>query len=397
MQLKYIGSTMILIGTAIGAGMLALPMVSAINGFWPSALIILGIWLLMMLTGLLVLEVNMAFPLRQNNFNSMALATLGRGGQIVAWCSCLLLLYALTAAYIAGMGSLLTELLQTYLNKTLDPRINSFLFLLIFGGFVYWSTGAVDHINRWLISFKGVFLILMLVMLLPHVNVTALNDGRPAHMTLLAAIPIFLTAFGYHTVIPSLTNYVGKEVKVLHYIIIIGTFIPLVLYLLWLVCALGIVPLNDFVTLKTSSNNSVGGFIHLLDQYTHHHAVTFAINGFANIAMTTSFLGVSLGLFDFLADGFKHPNTRLGRMRTALLTFTIPFAFAIFYPKGFILALSYAAISLAVLGVVLPALMAYRLRKTSLAPNYRVIGGTPLLVLITLIGIALVIIGFKVE
>lgn len=394
MKAKYIGSTLILIGTAIGAGMLALPMTSAVNGFLPSALLIIGMWLLMMLTGLLVLEVNLAFPLRQNNFNSMSLGTLGKGGQIVAWLTCLLLLYALTAAYIAGMGSLLSTLIQTYFGITLDARVNSLLFTVIFGGCVFWSTAAVDQVNRGLMSIKGLLLILMLILLLPHVDVASLKTMAPERAGLFAAMPIFLTAFGYHTVIPSLTNYLGKNARVMHWIIVIGTVIPLILYLLWLVCALGVVPFENYVSLK-NHGGSVGEFIKMLDQCASNHWVVLAINGFANIAMTTSFLGVSLGLFDFLADAFWRKNTRMGRLQTALLTFIIPFLFAIFYPKGFVLALSYAAICVAILEVILPALMAYRLRKTSLAPPYRVMGGTPLLVIIALIGVALVIIGFK--
>lgn len=393
MKAKYIGSAMILIGTAIGAGMLALPMTSATAGFGPSALLISGMWLLMMLTGLLVLEVNLAFPLRQNNFNSMALGTLGKGGQIIAWLTCLVLLYALTSAYIAGMGSLLSELIQTYFNKTMDPRLNSLLFTLVFGSFVFWSTGAVDQLNRWLMSVKGALLVVMLILLLPHINVAYLMTQAPAQRTLLAAMPIFLTAFGYHTVIPSLTNYLGKEAKILHRIIIIGTVIPLVLYLLWLACALGVLPLGHYALLK-NNGGSVGEFIQALDQCVANHWVVLAINGFANIAMTTSFLGVSLGLFDFLADAFKRENSRVGRVQTAVLTFAIPLLFGIFYPKGFVIALSYAAICVAILEVILPAWMAYRLRKTSIAPSYRVIGGTPLLLLIGLIGVFLVVIGF---
>ena len=397
MKGRYLGSTLIVIGTAIGAGILALPMASALSGFIPSALLIIAMWLLMMLTGFLVLEVNLSFPLRQNNFNSMALGTLGKGGQIIAWLSCLILLYALTAAYIAGMGSLLSTLIQTYFHIHIDNRINALLFTLIFGSFVYWSTKSVDHLNRWLISIKGILLITVLVLLLPHIDMVSLMQQPKSHMTLLAAAPIFLTAFGYHTVIPSLTNYLGKQARTMTWIIITGTLIPLIIYLFWLASTLGIIPLmgsQSFNTL-TETQGSVGDFIQLLDSFAHSDGIAFAINGFANIAMTTSFLGVALGLFDFLADGFKRKNTRKGRSQTALLTFILPFLFAILYPKGFITALTYAAICVAVLEVILPALMAYRLRKTALAPDYRVPGGTPLLVLIVLIGIALVFIGFK--
>lgn len=387
---KKAGSTLIVIGTAIGAGMLALPMTSATSGLIPSLFLIVGMWILMTITGLLVLEVNLALPLRNNNFNSMAKATLGRPGEIVAWLTCLVLLYALTAAYIAGNGSLLSELIATYFHAEVSNKTNAILFTLVFGSVVFWSTNCVDLVNRFLMSFKGLFLILTLVLLLPHVNFVEMTQNHPH--ALLAAAPIFLTAFGYHTVIPSITNYIGKEAKTIKWIIIVGTTIPLILYILWLICALSIIPMTGSQSFEALIQNgsAVGEFISILTALVQSKAVTLSVNGFANIAMTTSFLGVSLGLFDFLADAFKRTNHRIGRLQTALLTFVPPFLFALFYPKGFILALGYAGLCVAILEVILPALMAYRLRQRNEVQLYRVWGGTPLLAIVLIIGVLLV-------
>lgn len=387
---KKLGSTLIVVGTAIGAGMLALPMTSATSGLIPSLLLVLGIWALMTFTGLLVLEVNLTLPLYKNNFNSMARSTLGRPGEAVAWISCLLLLYALTAAYISGNGSLLSELIKTYFNHQVEPKVNAIIFTLVFGSVVFWSTGLVDIVNRFLMSIKGLFLIIMLILLLPHVNFAQMAQSHPH--ALLAAAPIFLTAFGYHTVIPSLTNYIGKEAKTLKWIIVCGTIIPLIIYTLWLICALCIIPMigsESFIALE-QGGSSVGQFVSILTDIVQNKGVTLAVNGFANIAMTTSFLGVSLGLFDFLADAFRRQNHRFGRMQTALLTFVPPFLFALFYPKGFILALGYAGICVGVLEIILPALMVYRLRKRGEVQLYRAFGGTPLLMIVLIIGVALI-------
>ncbi len=385
---KKIGSSLIVIGTAIGAGMLALPMIAASAGLVPAILLVIGMWALMTYTGLLVLEVNLSLPFYKNNFNSMARATLGRPGEFVAWVTCLVLLYALTAAYIAGNGSLLSEFIQTYFNATISSKVNAIAFTLVFGSAVFWSTKCVDVVNRFLMSIKGLFLIVMLIMLLPHVNFAALSESHPH--ALLAAAPIFLTAFGYHTVIPSLTNYIGKEAKTLKWIIIFGTTIPLLIYILWLICALSIIPMAGFTSL-TENGSQVGEFVGLLSSIVQNKVVTLMVNGFANIAMTTSFLGVSLGLFDFLADAFKRQNHRIGRLQTTLLTFVPPFLFALFYPKGFIMALGYAGLCVAVLEVILPAMMAYRLRQQKGSTLYQVWGGKPLLLIVLLIGCSLVI------
>ncbi|MDF2529720.1 MAG: tyrosine-specific transport protein [Gammaproteobacteria bacterium] len=390
---QIVGSTLILIGTAIGAGMLALPLISAQAGFLPALCLLIGIWLLMTLTALLVLEVNLAFPAYKNNFNTMAMQTLGPAGRFIAWVTCMLLLYALTSAYIAGNASLLAQASQTFLHQSLPLYSNAVIFTLVFGGIVFISTRSVDLVNRWLISVKGVTLILILALLLPHVNAVQLLHQQGSAKYLWAAAPIFLTSFGFHTVIPSLSSYLNKDVKALKKIIVVGAAVPLVIYALWLICALGIIPLsgtNSFSQIA-AQHNSVGDFVGTLDKIVNNPWVSVGVNGFSNIAMTTSFLGVTLGLFDFLAEGFKRQNSRMGRLQTALLTFLPPLAFAIYYPKGFIMALGYGAIFVAILEILLPVLMVYKLRRShTLSSSYRAPIGNLLLILIGLCGVVLI-------
>lgn len=389
----FIGSLLIVVGTAIGAGILALPMVSAKIGFSDTILLLVAVWALLLLSAFLLLEVNLAFPVRHNSFSSMTYNTLGKPGQIVAWISCLLLLYALTSAYIAGNTSLLTQVFASYTRWQVPAWCSALGFTVIFGGAVFWSTRAVDLFNRGLISLKGVMLLIMLGMLLPHINVAQLVSAPGQQKYIWAVVPIFVTAFGYHTTLPSLSNYLKGDVKTLKRIIMWGSAIPLVLYTIWLACALGIVPLTggeSFATLA-AKDGSVGEFIHLLTSIVNNKWVSFGVNGFSNIAMTTSFLGVTLGLFDFLADGFKRKNTRFGRFQTALLTFIPPLIFALYYPQGFIAALGYAGISFTVLAIILPPLMVYRLRHyTNLTSPYRVPGGNAILALVLLAGIAII-------
>ena len=61
MNNKFIGSILIVIGTIIGGGMLALPMVGAPVGSFVAIGVLTAMWVLMTITGLLVLEVNLSF------------------------------------------------------------------------------------------------------------------------------------------------------------------------------------------------------------------------------------------------------------------------------------------------------------------------------------------------
>ena len=79
------GSALLVGGTCIGAGMLGMPVVSAMAGFVPSVVMFICSWLFMLITGLLVLEVTLWFS-KGVNIITMAGKTLGRAGQLLGWC-----------------------------------------------------------------------------------------------------------------------------------------------------------------------------------------------------------------------------------------------------------------------------------------------------------------------
>ncbi|WP_328287250.1 aromatic amino acid transport family protein, partial [Legionella pneumophila] len=98
---KLIGGILLIVGTSIGGGMLALPVSTAEVGFTNSLFFLFFCWLVMTAGALLILEVNLRLP-AGSNMISMAKSTLGLPGQVIAWITYLLLLYTLLAAYISG-------------------------------------------------------------------------------------------------------------------------------------------------------------------------------------------------------------------------------------------------------------------------------------------------------
>lgn len=124
--------------------------------------------------------------------------------------------------------------------------------------------------------------------------------------------------------------------------------------------------------------------------------VELAVHLFADLALATSFLGVALGLFDYLADLFQRRSTVSGRLQTGLITFLPPLAFALFYPRGFVMALGYAGVALAVLALLIPAMLVWQCRKQSPQAGYRVAGGTPALVLVFICGIVVIGVQFSI-
>jgi tyrosine-specific transport protein len=76
---KIFSGSLLVAGTSIGAGMLALPVATANCGFIPAVCLYIVCWLFMALTGLLLLEVCLWLP-KDANMVSMSYHVLGTKG-----------------------------------------------------------------------------------------------------------------------------------------------------------------------------------------------------------------------------------------------------------------------------------------------------------------------------
>ncbi|NCO46917.1 MAG: tyrosine transporter TyrP, partial [Vibrio sp.] len=79
-QSKIFGSTLIIAGTTIGAGMLALPLASAGIGFGTSLLIMIALWALMAFTALLMVEIHQ-YADKDATLHTLAKQILGQKGK----------------------------------------------------------------------------------------------------------------------------------------------------------------------------------------------------------------------------------------------------------------------------------------------------------------------------
>jgi len=375
---------LIVAGTTIGAGMLALPIASAGLGFTTALGLIIATWMLMTYTALLMLELHQ-YADRDATLNTLAKSWLGKSGQYVANSSVMFLFYALCAAYIAGGGAQLQEKINTGFNLKIAPQIGAIIIAIVIGTVVTLGTSKVDKLNRVLFSVKIIVLASLFYMLTPYVQGQHLLEMPLEQGLILSAIPVVFTSFGFHGSIPSIVKYVGLDIKTLRKVMIAGAALPLVIYIFWQLISQGMMSQTEL--LKSSG---LPGFVTSMANIANNSAVATAVNLFADLALATSFLGVSLGLFDFFADAFKKGDGSKDRIKTALITFIPPLGFALFYPQGFIMALGYAAIALVILAVFLPVAMVYKQRNQGDKNGYAVRGGNVGLVLAALCGVLII-------
>ncbi|STY30056.1 tyrosine-specific transport protein [Legionella wadsworthii] len=391
---KLIGGILLIVGTSIGGGMLALPVSTAEVGFGNSIFFLLFCWLVMTAGALLMLEVNLRLP-AGSNMISMAKSTLGLPGQIIAWITYLFLLYTLLSAYISGGSDVLNSLLHK-LHIDLPPSVTAILFTFLFGLIVYKGIRSVDYVNRGLMFGKLGIYILLIAIISPHASPLGLTGGSARAFT--GTLMILITSFGYASIIPSLRDYFGDDIRSLKRVILLGSLIPLICYIVWDAVIMGVVSRegeNGLLALM-NSDHATSGLTEALSQSVQNQWISGFFGFFTSICMLTAFLGVSLGLFDFLADGLKLEKSGYQGKYTLALTFLPPLAVVLLNPGIYLHALSYAGICCVILLLLLPSIMAWRGRKVSLvaADNHLLPGGNSSLALIGCVAVSLLIIAF---
>ena len=383
---SLIGGILLIAGSCIGAGMLALPILTGLAGFFPSLAIFLTAWAFMTCTGLLLVEVNGWFNTKVNIVSMVGL-TLGKFGRGLSWILYLFLFYSLLVAYISGSGSLFASLVVF---TKIPDWVGSLFFVLLFGGVVYLGTRQVDLWNRVLMVGKILCFFGLVAVGFEYIKPQLLlhTEGSLALMSL----PLLITSFGFHNMVPSLTSYMKGDLKRVKKVILGGSLLTLFVYLLWEIVVLGIVPEDQIrENLKGGKEASQALAAILGSSWVSHFA-----QGLAFFAMLTSFLAQSLALVHFLTDGFKATHQKRENLGMCALALLPPLACALIYPALFFKALSFAGGFCAViLFGVLPAIMVWlgRYRKQVNSP-YQVSGGKPLLIAVFLF--ALFFFGFQI-
>ena len=387
MNVKQLGGILLITGNAIGGGMLALPLATAQAGFINSALFLLACWAIMLTGALLILEVNLWFP-RHSHLISMARATLGTLGEIIAWLCYLFLLYSLLAAYIAGGSDFLQGLLQKK-DIHFATGITATLFVLILGAVVYKGIRSVDLLNRILLGGKLLIFCLLVLFLFPFISIKQLGQGELHHLS--ASLTIIITSFGFAAIIPSLRSYFHSNIRQLRQVIFFGSLIPLICYILWIGAIMGVIPIDKLSSIA-HTGDATSRLTNTLSHLLNNNIITFLAWVFTSICLATSFLGVGISLFDFLIDGLRLKPTDKNKIIVHLLSFLPPLIIVLFYPSAFMAALNYAGIWCASLLALLPALMAWsgRYHQQIVSP-YRVIGGKALLSLLIIVSSIIIV------
>ncbi len=441
MSNQVLGGSLLVAGTAIGAGMLALPISAGVHGYWGSISLLFGCFIFMMATLFIFLEASLYSKDRDINVIGLSRMHLGRWAEITSWTCFLLLLYAACTAYlVAGGGKVKDFLLPSYdlhappssclqivtylivllavtvqalpfFQKDNQPNFFAFtlylfsmiglmllipafsnvdlcaiLFFIVFTYLLLNGMHLIDIANRWLMLGLIVSFIFLIKQTAPVIHTSNLTGSifNGAWQT----IPVIALAFTSHIILPSMRSFAQDNTKKIIRILLIGSAIPLVIYFIWQTIILGVVSTEQIQKIgQMSGDDKIDALTHALDQ---GHSIAYLFDSFSFFAIVTSFIGASISLKDFLKDGLKNalgytPNN----VWVSVLTFVPPLIMGLLY-KNFTNILELGGIMILILYGILPTLMVQKARKNYPTPAYRMFGGFPMLVIVALISASII-------
>ena len=389
---------MVIAGTVIGGGMFALPVDLAGAWFFWGAFILIIAWFSMLHSGLLLLEANLNYPVG-SSFNTLTKDLLGKTWNIISGITVAFVLYILTYAYISANGAIISETLSMHSSINIKSEWIG-LGTAVFVACVLWiSSLAASRITSLFLGIKILAFVIVFGSLFFKVDMSLLRDVRGISENnryfpyIFMAIPVCLASFGFHGNIPSLIICYGKKKDKLVKSIVLGSLLALLIYLFWLYCTMGNIPRENFKGIIAS-----GGNVDVLVKSfmgTHPGSlIEFFLLVFSNLAVASSFFGVTLGLFDYLADLFNIDNSHAGRFKTVLLTFLPPSILYVFYPDGFLYGIGGAGLCATIWAVIVPALLALKARKRFPDKTFTVWGGKVIPVFVILFGVVVIVCWF---
>lgn len=385
---SILGGSMIIAGTAVGAGMFSIPMVT--SGVWFSGSVVLLIYtfICMLLSGLMILEANMNYPAGAS-FHTMVKDLLGSGWNTINTLSITFVLYILTYAYISAGSSIITENISQYVQ--VPQALSGFIFAVVIAFFVWLSTRAVDRLSTILIGGMVITFVMsiggMVTTASPLVLFDQYENSQSEYLPYaLAALPYLLTSFGYHGNVPGLVKYYNKDSRSVMLSLVYGAGITVTIYILWQYAIQGNIPRSSFIAIRENGNN-IGALLNQMNISAQSSFISQFLTLFSYMALASSFLGVSLGLFDFIADFFKFNDSHQGRFKSVIITFLPPTVLGLAFPDGFIYAIGFAGLAATIWAVIVPAMMARASRKRFPNNSYRTPGGSFVIGFVILFGL----------
>ncbi|MCW5315118.1 tyrosine transporter [Nostoc sp. KVJ3] len=399
---SVLGSTALIAGTTVGAGILALPAVTLPSGVVPSTSGLIAVWLYALVSGLLVAEVTLNTMRTEGRasigFLGIVEKILGKPGARIAGGAYLFMHYALLVAYITEGGEILGYAAAKIWSVQILPTwVGTTTFTLLFGGIMYFGREKfIEKLNSAFVGIVIVSFVGLLFLAAGHIQSAQLllQDWS----ALGSAISVMSVALFFQNVVPLVVAQLEGDVRKIRQSIFIGSVIPLIMFLAWNAIILGSVSPDMLHT--TSDGRTVFDPLQVLRTGGAGKWLGVLVSIFSEFAIATSFIGFVYGLLDLFKDIFLIAQGKISsRLPLYSLVLFPPMTLGMLNPSIFFTALDYTGtFSISVLGGIIPALMSWKQRQeqeNSDSINQPLVPGGKITLMI-MIGVALALMGRQI-
>lgn len=356
-----IAAAALIAGNLVGAGILGLPINTGLAGLWPSLLAMVAGGAMMFLTASILGQ--QAAQSRSETFDYPSLyeAFLGRIGKWAAIAANMIILYGLLTAYFTGGAKIVASLvglesqqalvtlafaipliILTCINLSLIQRLNTVLVLVLTGTFTLLVIMGAGHVE-------------------PH------RMGYMDWTFLPATLPIIVTAFHFHNIIPTVSANLKWDMTLFRRAVLWGMLLAFTMNGLWVMVGIGVIPLTGEHSILEAWHTNTPATVPM-SAFIQSMIFTLFASFFSLTAISTSFLANGLGLLSFNRDLLVNTFRINNRFLVIALTFLPPLLIGLIYPDIFLKALDIVGgVGIVVLFGILPTLIVLMDNRRSLA------------------------------
>ena len=335
-------AAMIVVGTTVGGGFLAMPYFAAPAGFVPAVLMSVGAWAALAASGLLVSEALLHTWARSSgravSLLSVTAEYLGPAWGYVAAVSFFVMMNCTLVSQLAKCGALA----HFFSGGVVSHVIGATATAAAVGAIAF--SRAASKVNA--VATVGIFASFALICVFGMAN---LAPGKLAFMdfaAVLPALPGIVQLYAYGECLPTVVDMLRGDRARIRRVILLGTTLPLAMYTCWLAVAL-------------AQTGSWAGTADVAQVMLESGGVLGVAT--ASVAVTASIstlIGGYLALSRFCADALKKKTVTHSRS-VAALTLVPSLLFALRGPEVYFTALEFSgAVVVVILWGLLPPLLA---------------------------------------
>jgi tyrosine-specific transport protein len=371
---KQTGSILLVAGTCIGSGMIALPLVLAQLGIIPSTILLIIIcvvsYYISIIGSELSLQIEYGLPL-----HSLAKIYCGRVSQFISSIGFKILTYSLLAVFIYGGSSILQKLLEyNFAKKEYDLSVIIMCYSL--GTFCVLSLPIkfIDYANRTLFLGLLIVITILIIALIGEINWTNLplfSENLSQLSSWRIAIPVVFTSFGFQIILHTLVNYCDQNTNKLRKAFFYGVIISAIIYLIWNISTLSVIYNNNltFYQKIISGEVEIGDLIKELSEISKWKSMQLFVWIISSLAILTSLIGVGIGLKDSIRNIIqnnmvsKKISSSGKNFISSGITVLPPCLISILAPNAFISALSFAGMISAFIAIIMPIYLFWKMKS----------------------------------